>query len=47
MTFRQAPFYPTAFSPRRAKSPTELSQINSLSDFPIPTTIENLIKKKR
>ncbi len=31
----------------RAKSPTELSQINSLSDFPIPTTLENLMKKKR
>merc|ERR1711990_1283825 len=30
----------------RAKSPTELSQISSMSDFPIPTPVENLLKKK-
>merc|ERR1711879_123640 len=28
----------------RTKSPTELSQISSISDFPIP--VENLLKKK-
>merc|ERR1711990_87946 len=28
------------------KSPTELSQISSISDFPIPTPIENLLQKK-
>merc|ERR1719507_984375 len=31
----------------RTKSPTELSQISSMSDFPIPTPVENLLKKKR
>ena len=30
----------------RAKSPTELSQINSLADFPIPKQIEDLMAKK-
>merc|ERR1719507_1881821 len=30
----------------RTKSPTELSQISSMSDFPIPTPVENLLKKK-
>merc|ERR1712172_40976 len=30
----------------RTKSPTELSQISSISDFPIPTPVENLLKKK-
>merc|ERR1712226_601051 len=30
----------------RTKSPTELSQISSMSDFPVPTPIENLLKKK-
>ena len=30
----------------RSKSPTELSQINSLSDFPIPKHIEDLMAKK-
>ena len=30
----------------RAKSPTELSQINSLADFPIPKHIEDLMAKK-
>merc|ERR1712184_92676 len=30
----------------RTKRPTELSQISSMSDFPIPTTVENLLKKK-
>merc|ERR1712038_2106032 len=30
----------------RAKSPTELSQISSVSDFPLPTPVENLLKKK-
>merc|ERR1719495_2868218 len=31
----------------RTKSPTELSQITSLSEFPIPANVENLLKKKR
>ena len=31
----------------RTKSPTELSQISSISDFPVPTPIENLLQKKR
>merc|ERR1711962_1933314 len=31
----------------RTKSPTELSQISSVSDFPLPTPVENLLKKKR
>ena len=31
----------------RTKSPTELSQISGMSDFPIPTPIENLLNKKR
>jgi len=31
----------------RTKSPTELSQISSISDFPIPANVENLLKKKR
>merc|ERR1719369_793899 len=30
----------------RTKSPTELSQISSMSDFPIPTPVENLLSKK-
>jgi len=30
----------------RTKSPTELSQISSMSDFPVPTPIENLMKKR-
>jgi len=30
----------------RTKSPTELSQITSLSEFPIPANVENLLKKK-
>merc|ERR1712226_132397 len=30
----------------RTKSPTELSQISSISDFPVPTPIENLLQKK-
>merc|ERR1712004_70549 len=30
----------------RTKSPTELSQISSVSDFPLPTPVENLLKKK-
>merc|ERR1712130_520623 len=30
----------------RTKSPTELSQISSMSDFAIPTPVENLLKKK-
>jgi len=30
----------------RTKSPTELSQISSISDFPIPANVENLLKKK-
>ena len=31
----------------RTKSPTELSQISSISDLPIPAPVENLLKKKR
>lgn len=31
----------------RTKSPTELSQISSISDLPIPTPVENILKKKR
>ncbi len=31
----------------RSKSPVELSQINSLAEFPIPKTVENLMAKKR
>ena len=31
----------------RTKSPTELSQITSISEFPIPANVENLLKKKR
>lgn len=31
----------------RSKTPRELSQINALDDFPIPTKIETLIKKKQ
>jgi len=30
----------------RTKSPTELSQISSISEFPIPANVENLLKKK-
>merc|ERR1711892_167441 len=30
----------------RTKSPAELSQISSISEFPIPTNVENLLKKK-
>merc|ERR1711971_194791 len=30
----------------RTWGPTELSQISSISDFPIPTPVENLLKKK-
>ena len=30
----------------RAKSPTELAQMTSLSDFPIPTNLEKLLQKK-
>ena len=30
----------------RAKSPTELVQMTSLSDFPIPANIEKLLQKK-
>ena len=30
----------------RAKSPVELSQINSLAEFPIPENIEAMITKK-
>jgi len=30
----------------RTKSPTELSQISSFSEFPIPANVENLLKKK-
>merc|ERR1712106_354459 len=30
----------------RTKSPTELSQISSISDLPIPAPVENLLKKK-
>merc|ERR1712142_1123040 len=30
----------------RTKSPTELSQISSISDFPLPANVENLLKKK-
>ncbi|CAB4056705.1 unnamed protein product [Lepeophtheirus salmonis] len=30
----------------RSKTPNELSQISSLSDFPIPTNVENMFKKK-
>merc|ERR1711887_372925 len=30
----------------RTKSPTELSQITSISEFPIPANVENLLKKK-
>merc|ERR1712008_656087 len=31
----------------RSKSPVELSQISSLSEFPIPKNIENMINKKK
>lgn len=31
----------------RSKSPVELSQISSLSDFPIPKNIEDLLNKKK
>merc|ERR1712106_278929 len=31
----------------RTKSPAELSQISSISEFPIPANVENLLKKKR
>ena len=31
----------------RSKSPVELSQISSLSDFPVPTTIEKMMQKPR
>lgn len=31
----------------RSKTPRELSQINTLDDFPIPTRIENLVKKSK
>merc|ERR1740128_1431656 len=30
----------------RTKSPAELSQISSISEFPIPANVENLLKKK-
>jgi len=30
----------------RTKSPTQLSQMTSLSDFPIPTPVENMLKRK-
>ena len=30
----------------RAKSPIELAQMTSLSDFPIPANIEKLLQKK-
>ena len=31
----------------RTKSPADLSQISSIADFPVPATIENLLKSKR
>ena len=31
----------------RSKSPVELSQISSLSEFPIPKNIENMMSKKK
>ena len=31
----------------RSKSPVELSQISSLSDFPVPATIEKMLQKPR
>ena len=31
----------------RTKSPTELSQISSLAELPIPAPVENLLKRKR
>ena len=31
----------------RTKSPTELSQISSISDLPIPSRVENMLKRKR
>ena len=31
----------------RTKSPSQLSQITSLSDFPVPTPVENMLKRKR
>lgn len=29
----------------KTKSPVELAQINSLSDFPVPTPIKNLLSQ--
>ena len=31
----------------RSKSPVELSQMTSLSDFPVPATVEKLLQKTR
>ena len=31
----------------RSKSPVELSQMSSISEFPIPTTIEKMLQKTR
>ena len=31
----------------RTKSPAELSQISGVNDLPIPTPVENLLKRKR
>ena len=31
----------------RTKSPAELSQISGVADLPIPTPVENLLKRKR
>ena len=31
----------------RSKSPQELSQLSSISDFPIPANIEKLLQKPR
>ena len=30
----------------KCKTPNQLSQINSLADFPIPTTIETMLEKR-
>ena len=31
----------------RSKSPVELSQLSSISDFPVPTTFEKMLQKTR
>ena len=31
----------------RSKSPVELSQMSSISDFPVPTTFEKMLQKTR